>query len=86
MPVWVMGKFAAACVGIMLGVVACTAADTSPLSPTPATTPAPAPAATQQPLPTANSDCPGGVAVSDADASADRHSNRYREAGAVDGR
>ena len=53
MPVWVMGKFAAACVGIMLGVVACTAADTSPLSPTPATTPAPAPAATQQPLPTA---------------------------------
>ena len=53
MPVWVMGKFAAACVGILLGVVACTAADTSPLSPTAATTPAPAPTATQQPLPTA---------------------------------
>ena len=53
MPVRVMGKFAAACGGILLGVVACTAADTSPLSPTAATTPAPAPTATQQPLLTA---------------------------------
>ena len=48
-----MGKLAAVCVGILLGVVACTAADTSPLSPTPATTPAPTPTATQQPLLTA---------------------------------
>ena len=49
----VMGKLAAVCVGILLSVVACTAADTSPLSPTAASTPAPVPTATQQPLLTA---------------------------------